>query len=167
MFDQISSVVEKALGLKLDADQLNMGQTSLRALVVFLVATAMIRLGNKRFIGKSTAMDVMLGIVFGSVVSRGISGTAPFFPTLAAGATLIAAHWLVSAIGFRSHAFGMLFKGHETLLVRDGQIDRAAMKKSHITEHDLEEALRVHGKPPNVHEIKMAHLERNGDISIL
>ena len=167
MLEKIHSVLEAALGLSLKGEDISVAQMSLRALLVFLLATAMIRIGNKRFMGKSTAMDVMLGIVFGSVVSRAITGNAPFFPALAGSATLILAHWAVSALGFRSHRIGTLFKGHETRLVKDGQLDHEAMKKSHITEHDLQEALRTNGKPPELREIQTAHLERNGDISIL
>lgn len=167
MLEQIYSGLDAALGLKLEVKEISAWQMSLRSLVVFIAATAMIRLGNKRFMGKSTALDVMLGIVFGSLVSRAISGNAPFFPVLAAGLTLVLFHWLLASIAFRSHGFGTLIKGHHDELVKEGRIQREMMKKSHITEHDLHEALRSHGKPPDVSRIKSAHLERNGDISIL
>jgi uncharacterized membrane protein YcaP (DUF421 family) len=167
MLPQLHAWLDSALGLHLKSEQLRSGQMATRAFVVFLIATVMIRLGHKRFMGKSTAMDVMLGIVFGSVISRGITGNAPFVPTLAAGMTLIAVHWIISAIGFRSHRFGVLVKGKESLLVKDGEINWAAMKRSHITEHDLLEAMRSHGHPPEIRQIAAAHLERNGDISII
>jgi len=167
MLDKIDTFLEAALGLELKGEDINLWQMSLRAFIVFFAAIAMIRLGNKRFMGKNTAMDVMLGIVFGSVVSRAITGNAPFFPALAAGVTLVAVHWAVSAIGFRSHSFGTVFKGHETLLIQDGEMDRKAMKKSHISEHDLQEALRNHGKEPDIGQVKAAHLERDGKISII
>jgi len=47
MLPKIHSVLEAALGLDLKADQLNVGQMSLRAFVIFFVATAMIRIGNQ------------------------------------------------------------------------------------------------------------------------
>lgn len=167
MLDALYLSLDQALGLSIDEKELGVGHMSLRAVVVFIAAAAMIRIGNKRFMGKSTAMDVMLGIMFGSIVGRAVTGNAAFFPTLAAGFTLIFLHWVFSAIAFRSHAFGKLVKGHHQELVKDGEIDWNMMRRSHVTEHDLHEALRSHGKSPEVSRIKSAHLERNGDISLL
>jgi len=142
--EELKYAVEQALGLGLDNRYLNAGHMSLRALVVFVAAVVMLRVGDKRFMGKSTALDVLLGIVFGSIVSRAITGNAPFFPTLAAGLVLVLLHWIAAAVAFRSHGFGRAVKGTERLLVRDGEIQWEAMRKAHITEHDLEEALRVY-----------------------
>lgn len=164
---QIHSLLEDALGLSQEAKDITALQMSLRAVIVFLLATVMIRVGNKRFMGKSTAVDVMLGIVFGSLISRAITGTSPFGPTLAAGLTLILLHRLVASVAFHVRGFGELVKGKHQVLVKDGEIDWKEMRRSHITEHDLHEALRSHGKEPDLKSIKTAHLERNGEISIL
>lgn len=165
--EQLKQALNWAIGLELENKDINIWQMSLRAFIVFFVAIALVRLGNKRFMGKSTALDVMLGIVFGSTVSRAITGNAPFFPTLAAGLVLVLLHWILSAIAFRSHGFGTLVKGEDKLLARDGELKRDAMRKTHITEEDLKEAMRNQGKEPEFGEIKAAHLERNGDISII
>ena len=167
MLEQIHSLLDDALGLSQEAKDITTLQMCLRAIIVFALATAMIRVSNKRFMGQSTAVDVMLGIVFGSLISRAITGTSPFGPTLAAGLTLILLHWVSAAVAFRFHWFGGLVKGEHQVLVKDGEIDWKEMKRSHITERDLHEALRSHGKEPDVKSIKTAHLERNGQISIL
>ncbi|HLL76029.1 MAG TPA: YetF domain-containing protein [Pyrinomonadaceae bacterium] len=140
---------------------------SLRALVVFVAAIVMLKIGDKRFMGRSTAFDAALGIIFGSVVSRAITGNAPFGPTLAAGLVLVLLHWVLAAIAFRSHGFGNLVKGRNQLLVRDGEPLRNEMRKTHITEHDLNEALRKQGKPADMSQVREAHLERDGKISIV
>ena len=165
--EQAKQALNWLIGLELEGKDLNVWQMSLRAMIVFIVAIIMLRLGDKRFMGKSTAFDVMLGIVFGSTVSRAITGNAPFFPTLVAGLVLILMHWTLAAIAFRSHGFGTAVKGRDRLLVRDGEILWDVMKKVHITEHDLQEALRNHGKQPDVGQVQAAHLERNGEISII
>lgn len=167
MFNDISEILNRLLGLNLDSKDLGVTHMSLRALIVFIAAITMIRIGDKRFMGRNTALDVMLGIVFGSVVSRAITGNAPFFPTLAASLVLVLLHWFMSFIAFRSDKFGDVVKGNERLLVRDGEIQWENMKKSHITENDLHEALRNNGHPPDVSRAQSAHLERNGDISII
>jgi uncharacterized membrane protein YcaP (DUF421 family) len=165
--EQAWEVVEQALGLGLEGKHLSVLQMSLRAVVVFILSIAMLKIGDKRFMGKSTALDVFLGIVFGSTVSRAITGNAPFGPTLAAGFVLVLLHWLFAAIAFRSHGFGKLVKGNKRLLVLGGEIQWSAMKKAHVTTQDLEEALRREGEEPDISRIKESHLERNGDISII
>jgi uncharacterized membrane protein YcaP (DUF421 family) len=166
MIESLASAFENALGLHLEADNLSVAQMSLRAVVVFLAAAMMIRIANKRFMGSITAFDVMLGIMFGSIVGRAITGNAPFFPTLAAGLVLVLCHRIIAAVAFRSHRFGNLFKGTHQLLVENGTIRWDAMRRTHITEHDLHEAMRNHGEAPDIRRIKEAHLERNGGISI-
>jgi uncharacterized membrane protein YcaP (DUF421 family) len=165
--EQAWEVVEQALGLGLEGKHLTVAQMALRAAVVFVLSIVMLKVGDKRFMGKSTALDVFLGIVFGSTVSRAITGNAPFVPTLAAGFVLVLLHWLFAAVAFRSHAFGKLVKGRNRLLVKDGEIQWDAMRKSHVTTHDLNEALRSNGEDPDVTRVKEAHIERNGDISVL
>ncbi|MCA1565307.1 MAG: DUF421 domain-containing protein [Acidobacteria bacterium] len=167
MFQQIQSFIDQALGLGLENKDINVGQMSLRAVVVFMLAIAMIRIGNKRFMGKNAALDVLLGIVFGSMVSRAITGNAPFLPTLVASLVLVLLHWLLSAIAYRSQWFGALVKGHDSALVRDGEIRWKAMKDAHLTQHDLDESIRNSGAQPDVSKVASAHLERNGDISVI
>jgi uncharacterized membrane protein YcaP (DUF421 family) len=167
MLQQIQSFLDRALGLGLENKDINVGQMSLRALVVFVLAIAMIRIGNKRFMGKNAALDVLLGIVFGSMVSRAITGNAPFTPTVVASFVLVLLHWVLSAIAFRSQWFGTLVKGRDSILVRDGEIQWEAMRKAHVTEHDLQETMRNSGHQPDVSQVATAHLERNGDISVI
>lgn len=167
MFLQIQSFIDRALGLGVETKDINVGQMSLRALVVFVLAIAMIRIANKRFMGKNAALDVLLGIIFGSMVSRAITGNAPFLPTLVASLVLVLLHWVASAVAFRSQWFGTLVKGHDRQLVRDGEIQWEMMKKTHVTEHDLQESLRSNGEQPDVSRVASAHLERNGDISMI
>jgi uncharacterized membrane protein YcaP (DUF421 family) len=163
----IVPAIENALGLGLKAEELGAGNMSLRAVIIFSSAAVMIRLGSKRFMGQSTALDVMLGIIFGSVVSRAITGNAAFVPALSAGLTLILLHWLLSALTFRSHWLGNIIKGRSRLLVENGRIDWKAMARSQITEHDLAEALRSHGHPAEISRLETAYLERDGRISVV
>ncbi|HWS52717.1 MAG TPA: YetF domain-containing protein [Pyrinomonadaceae bacterium] len=165
--EQAWAAFSRALGLELEGKDLTALHMALRAVVVFVLSIAMLKVGDKRFMGKSTALDVMLGIVFGSTVSRAITGNAPFFPALVGALALVLLHWLFAAVAFRSHGFGRLVKGRNRLLVRDGEIQWDAMRKSHVTTHDLEEALRAGGEEPDVTRVKAAHLERNGDISVI
>jgi uncharacterized membrane protein YcaP (DUF421 family) len=116
-----------------------------RAVVVYVATIFLVRLGEKRFLGKSTAFDVILGIILGSVVSRAINSRTEFFPTLAAGFFLVALHWTFAVIAFRSDRLRTLVKGRTRKLVDDGHIRWDEMRKSHISADDLLGALRLNG----------------------
>lgn len=165
MIGEIGDGINGLLGL--DADSLTILQMSLRAVVVYIAGLVMIRVGEKRFLGKSSAFDVLLSIIVGSVLSRAINGSAAFFPTLGASIVLVGMHWLFAAIAFRNDKFATLVKGKERVLIRDGEIQWSAMRKSHIGERDLLGALRSEGNVTDPSEVQEARLERSGDISVI
>jgi uncharacterized membrane protein YcaP (DUF421 family) len=163
--DDLAGVVEAALGLGIGGNGLTAPQMALRAVVVYVATLVIVRLGKKRFMGKATAFDIILGIMLGSIVSRAITGNAPFLPTLLAAAVLVALHSAFTAVALRSHRFGNAIKGHPRRLVRDGEVDWRQMRAAHLTEHDLWEDLRRHGVT-RLEQVAEAHLERNGDVSV-
>jgi uncharacterized membrane protein YcaP (DUF421 family) len=163
---EISGLLDRVLGLGLEGKDIGLLQMSLRAVIVYVVTVAIVRLGKKRFMGRTTAFDVILGIMLGSIVSRAITGNAPFFPALAASAVLVAMHWLFSGIALHWHGFGWAIKGGPELLVRDGKVDERMMRRVHMTEHDLWEDLR--GKSvSDLKQVSEARLERSGQLSVL
>jgi uncharacterized membrane protein YcaP (DUF421 family) len=165
--ESFGTFLDSALGLSATkAEELSALQVSLRAMVVFLVLIAYVRFGKKRFLGQATGFDAVLVIVIGSVASRAISGTAPFIASLAATFTLVATHWVVSYVTEFSPALNYLVKGHDTLLIRDGRIDRKALKAAHMSDDDLAEDLRQNGVP-DASDVKEARLERNGKLSVI
>jgi uncharacterized membrane protein YcaP (DUF421 family) len=147
--------------------ELNASQMLLRAMIVFVVAVAAVRVGSKRFMARNSAFDLILAIMLGSVLSRAITGQSPFFPTLAAGIALVALHKLFAWFGCRFDGFGYLIKGRAYLLVKNGKVDSEALRKHNIGIRDLEEALRMNGSCQRVEEVEAAYLERGGEISVL
>lgn len=158
-------ILEQLLGL--GADDLSWYQVSLRALAIYIAALLMVRIGEKRFLGKNTAFDVILGIILGSVVSRAINGSASLFITILAGFILVSAHWVFSAIAFRSDRFGTLIKGSKRQLIRDGEIQWKEMQKSNISKEDLMSQVRSEANQEDLASINKAYLERSGNISLI
>ena len=78
--NEIDSLLRLVLGLGLESREINALQMGLRAVVVYVVTVIVVRLGKKRFMGQATAFDVILGIMLGSIVSRAVTGNAPFLP---------------------------------------------------------------------------------------
>jgi uncharacterized membrane protein YcaP (DUF421 family) len=165
--DAIANVFDFFLGLSATrAEQLTTAQVCLRAAVVYLVLIAYVRVGKKRFLGEATAFDAILVIVIGSVASRAISGTAPFVSSLAGTCVLIMIHWLISRVTSSSIFLSFLTKGRDTVLIRDGTIDKAALRGAHMSDDDLNEDLRQNGVA-SAAEVKEARLERSGKLSVI
>jgi uncharacterized membrane protein YcaP (DUF421 family) len=117
LMDTISSWFEAALGLSLKAEQLNAIQVCFRALTVYIILIVYVRCAKKRFLGQATALDAILLIMIGSIASRAISGTAPFAPSLAGTAALVAIHWVISYLTQDWKTLSDLIKGHDTTLI--------------------------------------------------
>ena len=91
--EKLLSTIDAALGLSASGPQeLGTLQMCARAIIVFVILIACVRLGKKRFLGEATAFDAILVIVIGSLSSRAISGTAPFVSSMAATLVLICTH---------------------------------------------------------------------------
>lgn len=166
MLSGIQMMLERLIGPDDGSFELDVWQMMLRALLVFLIAVVLARVGSRRFMGRNTAFDLILGIMLGSVLSRAITGNSPFFQTLAAAAVLVAMHKAVAWLAFRLQWFGTFSKGEAILLVRDGKVVEEGLKRSLLGERDLLEALRIHGGYSAVEDVKEAYLERNGNISV-
>ena len=59
-----------------------------------------------------------------ALMSRAISGTAPFFSTLAACLSLIVIHWVLSYFTEASPTLSALTKGHATILIKGASTAR-------------------------------------------
>jgi len=161
----VNDLLNDALGL--DAESLGVVQMALRALIIYFVALAFVRIGDKRFLGKNTAFDVVIAIMFGSIMSRAITTAQEFLPIIVAGGVLVALHFVVALAAFHSDRIGTLVKGEERTLVRDGDIRWGEMAAAHITPRDLAGAMRSQGKLEAVSDVHLATLERSGDISVI
>ncbi|HVU25801.1 MAG TPA: YetF domain-containing protein [Opitutus sp.] len=155
------------LGLDVPAADLTTGHMVARAVVVFVAGVVLVRLGHKRSVGHSSGYDVLLIVMLGSVLSRAINGRAAFWPTLGASLALVVLHSLLSVASYHSHCVSVLVKGRARVLVKDGQVDRAALRHSHVTPDDLLENLRLAGNVDTPAAVKEARIERSGTISVV
>lgn len=157
--------LEQIFGM--ESQEVNFLQLIARSIVIYLIGIALVRLGNKRFVGKMTAFDIIIAIIIGSLLSRAITNTNLFFTVLPACLMLILMHRLFAFIASYSDRFGDWIKGNERVVVENGEILWNAMLKSHLSEQDLMQTLRLNANTSDVAKIKIARLERNGDISFI
>ena len=155
------------LGPDGQAKELTLLQISLRALLIFIAGLALVRVGDRRSLAEKTAFDAIFIVLLGSGLSRAINGTAPFFTTIGASIVLVLIHRCFAFAAYQSHWFGKIIKGQEVALIRNGEVDWKAMGRSLVSKHDLEEDLRLDAKTEDISKIRIARLERSGDISFI
>jgi len=162
-----SELLQTLLGISTQPKELTFLQVSLRGVIVFVATLVMVRLSSKRSLAEKTAFDAVLVVIIGSMLSRAINGSAAFLPTLGSGFVLVLLHRLFGLTAYYSHAFGILLKGKPAVLVQNGTLQQKNMLWNHISEHDLQEDMRLEAKTEDLSKIKSARVERSGDISFI
>src|SRR5262245_29499937 len=132
-------------GAGAEAHQLTIGQVVMRAILMFFVALAIVRVADKRFFAKKTAFDVILGFILASMLARAINGSEQLGPTTAAGFSLALLHRVLGWAACKYPRVGGWIKGHSQPLIDSGLVDRERLKRHRIAEDDLLEELRLHG----------------------
>jgi len=149
-----------------DTERLEWWQMCIRAFVVFVYSIVILRISNKRIFGKQTAFDIVLGIILGSIFSRAITGNSAFFPTLIAGLALVLLHRLLGFIAAQK-SWGSMIKGQKRLIIENGDLKKRQMRAASLSYEDLMEQLRAKEGTENLDVVKLAYLERNGEISFI
>src|SRR5579862_3586760 len=86
-------------------------QMTIRGLLIFIYGLVLIRTVGWRAFGKQTPLEIVIAIVVGSDLSRALTGTARFVPTLIATTVIVVAFWLIEQLAARFHSLGWLVKG--------------------------------------------------------
>ena len=142
-------------------------QVCLRAFLIFIFGLVMVRIGDRRSLAEKTGFDTLFLILIGAILARAINGSAAFLTTLGCALFLMIIHRTFAFVAFHSHRFGNIIKGNPAPLVRDGEYDWKMMKRHLVSRHDLEEDLRLAAKTEDLANIRIARLERSGDISFI
>ena len=138
-----------------------------RAVIVYFVLLAMIRVSGKRTMGQFTAFDMLLVVLLGNAVQNALLGPdTSVGGGLLLAATLIGLNWLVGLASARSARVEALVEGSPVLLAREGQVYKEVLRRELISKEDFEKAMREEGVD-DVGDIHMAVLETNGHITMI
>jgi uncharacterized membrane protein YcaP (DUF421 family) len=155
------------LGLGIEPKELAFFQICLRGFIVFAASLLMLRWGDRRALAQKTAFDTLLIVLLASVLSRAINGSAAFFSTIAASFVMVLLHRGLAQLCCWSHPIGKWVKGQPYVLVQDGRYQTSTMRKKSVSQHDVEEDMRLSAQVEDVAEVKTARLERSGDLSFI
>jgi uncharacterized membrane protein YcaP (DUF421 family) len=146
---------------------LNALQMGCRAIVMFFICLALIRIAGRRSFGTRTAFDNIIVIMLGAILSRAVVGVSPFFPTVMAGLVLVLIYRLFAFLSVSNSTLSHLLKGKEMSLYKDGKINERNLKRCSISKGDLLQGVRLEGNVTSLDDIEEAYMERNGQISVI
>lgn len=150
-----------------DGAHLNAGQMAVRAFVMFFIALILIRIAGMRSFGTKSAIDNIVVIMLGAILSRAVTGASAFFPTVMAAITLCVTHRALAMLSTRFHFVSDLLKGRDRLLYKDGEMLQKNMMREDITNGDLQEGIRLAANVNSLDEVKEVRMERSGKISVV
>lgn len=138
----------------------------LRAVVIYLLVTVLMRVSGKRAVGQFTPFDLILLILIGNAVQNGINGgDNSLTGALIMASTLIVLNYAVAWGSARSQRFRHLAEGRATLLARNGKVFQQVLRRELVSDADFRKAMRQSGCE-HEGQIKLAILETNGHITI-
>ncbi|MBR5536278.1 MAG: DUF421 domain-containing protein [Clostridia bacterium] len=138
-----------------------------RTLILYFCIIVAVRLMGKRQVGEMQPGELVVTILVSAVASVPMQdmdiplahGLVPVF-------TLIAAEVLVSALSLKWEPLRRLLSGRPVAVVREGKVDREALKSLRMSLDDLLEDLRLAGVF-DLRKVAFAQVETNGRLSVL
>jgi len=140
--------------------------TAARAAAVYILMLIVIRALGKRTVGNFSAFDLLVALMLGEVVDEIIYGDVLFMQGTVAIVAIAGLAYADSWLAYFDHGMEAVLEGKPTILVRDGQFDRAGMRSERITEKDVFAHLRCEGIH-DLNEVHLAVLELDGNVSVL
>jgi len=139
----------------------------LRASVMFFIMYLLLRLLGKRELSQVTPFELVLLVVMGDLVQQGVTHN-DLSMTGAALAISTIAFWalVLSWITYLSPRAERMLEGVPRVLVKDGTLVAANMRRDRITRAELEIEMRLAGIGRIAH-VAWAILEPNGKISFI
>ncbi|MGH8053729.1 MAG: DUF421 domain-containing protein [Stenotrophomonas sp.] len=139
----------------------------LRAVVVYVVVLAMVRVAGKRALGQFTAFDMLLLVLLGNAVQNALLGKdTSLGGGLLLAATLILLNYLVGWITTRSPAIERMVEGEPVVLARHGHVLQNVLRRELVSKADFAKAMRDAGSD-DVDDVELALLETNGHITVI
>jgi uncharacterized membrane protein YcaP (DUF421 family) len=139
----------------------------LRGAIVYVFLLILLRITGKRQVGQLAPFDLVLLLVLSNAVQNSMNGgDNSLIGGLVSAATLVGLNYLIGTATYRSKRLEAIVEGRPEVLIHNGQLFEAVMKRAQLTHHELNAALRQ-GGCTCVEEVHSAIVENNGSISVV
>ena len=151
----------------LNLDPRDLLEIVLRTTAVYVFLLLILRLAGKRELGQLRVFDLVVILIISNAVQNAMIGPdTSLTGGLIAAAVLVLLDRGLDRSTLRARWLGSLLAGTPTLLVNDGRVIEAHMRREGVSDDELLMALREHGfASPD--DVKLAVLEVDGTISVV
>lgn len=153
--------------LGFDENNVETHQMAVRAAVVFFIALAYVRTGGLRMLGRQSAFDSLTALMLGAILGKAVVSPDSFFGTLIAALVIMVLHRLTAWLTFKSSWAGSIIKGKSILLFQNNKPIFKNLSRVHITENDLQEAVRKNLHVDDLSHVKEIYMDRSGELSVI
>lgn len=137
-----------------------------RPVIVYLVLVVLLRIFGKRELAQLNPFDLVVLLSLSNTVQNAIIGDDNSVTGGVIGAFgLLAINWLVVRTLYNSPGLTRVVEGRSTVLIRDGKIDKKAVKSESLTHEELMEVIHKQGFE-RLSQVKKLELEPNGSFYI-
>lgn len=138
-----------------------------RAVVIYFVTHALIRISGRRTFGRKSAFDNTVAIILGAVLSRAIVGASPFLPTVACSLAIVVLHRVLAWVSIKNKFIRTQLQGSSMVLYQNGEFNRENMTRSLIGEKDLLADVRLKANVNSLADIDQIYMETTGEVSVV
>lgn len=150
-----------------EGKDLNVLQMTCRGIVVFLIALILIRISGRRSFGMRTALDNIIVVLLGAVLSRAVVGASPFVPNIVACTFIVIIHRLLGFLVTKSTSIARIVEGKKILLFENGRFIDDKLSRALVSEEDALQGVRKSALTEDLNDIDKIYMERNGEISAI
>ena len=138
----------------------------LRGFIVYVFLLVILRITGKRQTGQLAPFDLVLLLVLSNAVQNSMNGgDNSVLGGILSATTLIALHYGVAYVTFKSKTLEAWIEGTPRTLIHNGVLNENVMRDELLTRHELAAALRAAGCT-EIEHIRVATLENNGQITV-
>jgi uncharacterized membrane protein YcaP (DUF421 family) len=139
-----------------------------RGVIVYLFLLVVFRIAGKRTLSEATAFDLVLLLIISETTQQAMVDNDH---SMTNGAllvlTLVGTDILLSLIKQRLPFLDPILDGTAVIILRDGRVLENRLTRERVDKNDILEAARSQLGLESLDEIKLAVLERGGEISVI
>jgi uncharacterized membrane protein YcaP (DUF421 family) len=140
---------------------------ALRAAVIFATLYLLVRLMGKRELGQMTPFELIVLIVIGDLIQQGVTqNDFSLTGAIIAVSTIAFLALLMSWASYLWPSAERLLEGEPRVIVRDGEVLTANLRRNRLTRSEIESEMRLAGIG-HMDDVAWAILEPRGKISFI
>jgi len=142
-------------------------ETVVRAAILWFFLLFALRAMGRKELSQLSPFEFVLLVVMGDLIQQGVTQQDDSVTgAVLAVSTMVLLTLLLSYAGFRWPAIGPIVGGATVVVIRDGRVQRAALRVERLTLKEVEDAAREQGIG-DLRDVRLGVLEPDGQFSFV